>query len=91
MRTTIDLPDDLLRRAKATAALRGQKLKDLVASFIERGLESPEPAAPPLGHRIQLPEFIPFTGVPIRSLSNAEIEDILLQEDLAQLGLDRPA
>ena len=30
MRTTIDLPDVLLRRAKSEAALRGRKLKDLV-------------------------------------------------------------
>jgi hypothetical protein len=31
MRTTVDLPDELFRRAKAEAALRGRKLKDLVA------------------------------------------------------------
>jgi hypothetical protein len=30
MRTTVDLPDDLLRRAKSEAALQGRTLKDLV-------------------------------------------------------------
>ena len=30
MRTTVDIPDDLLRRAKSEAALRGRKLKHLV-------------------------------------------------------------
>jgi hypothetical protein len=30
MRTTIDIPDELFREIKAKAALRGQKLKDLV-------------------------------------------------------------
>jgi len=30
MKTTIELPDDLYRRAKAQAALRGRKFKDLV-------------------------------------------------------------
>ena len=30
MRTTIDIPDELFRRAKSDAALRGRKLKDLV-------------------------------------------------------------
>jgi hypothetical protein len=30
MKTTVELPDDLYRRAKAEAALRGRKLKDLV-------------------------------------------------------------
>ena len=36
MKTTFDIPDDLYRRAKAEAALRGRKLKDLV----EEGLRS---------------------------------------------------
>jgi hypothetical protein len=35
MKTTVELPDDLYRRAKAEAALRGRKLKDLV----EEGLQ----------------------------------------------------
>ena len=30
MRTTVDIPDELLRRAKSEAALSGRKLKDLV-------------------------------------------------------------
>jgi predicted transcriptional regulator len=34
MRTTIDLPDDLFRRAKAIAALRGATLKDLVTDAL---------------------------------------------------------
>jgi hypothetical protein len=43
MRTTIDLPDELFRRAKAEAALRGRKLKDLVEEGLRRVLEEPEP------------------------------------------------
>jgi hypothetical protein len=35
MKTTVELPDDLYRRAKAEAALRGRKLKELV----EEGLQ----------------------------------------------------
>lgn len=41
MRTTIDLSDDLFRRAKAEAALRGRKLKDLVEEGLRRVLEQP--------------------------------------------------
>jgi hypothetical protein len=37
MRTTVDIPDELFRRAKSEAALRGRKLKDLV----EEGLRRP--------------------------------------------------
>lgn len=36
MRTTVDLPDELFRRAKAEAAMRGKKFKDLV----EEGLRA---------------------------------------------------
>ena len=45
MKTTVDLPDDLARRIKAEAALRGRKLKDLVAEGLRLVLEAPESAA----------------------------------------------
>lgn len=41
MKTTVDLPEELYRRAKAEAALRGQKLRDLVAEGLTRVLERP--------------------------------------------------
>jgi hypothetical protein len=44
MKTTIDLPEDVLRRAKAEAALRGRKLRELVLEGIIRVLDHPEPA-----------------------------------------------
>jgi hypothetical protein len=43
MRTTVDLPDELYRRAKAEAALRGRNFKDLVEEGLRRVLRSPEP------------------------------------------------
>jgi hypothetical protein len=89
MRTTVDLPDELLRRAKATAALRGLKLKDLIASFIERGLASSAPPREVRGHRRALPEFVKQTGQLIPSLTNAQVEDILFREELHRLGRDR--
>jgi len=41
MRTTVDLPDELFRQAKAEAALRGRKLKDLVEEGLRMVLEGP--------------------------------------------------
>jgi hypothetical protein len=41
MKTTIEIPDDLYRKAKATAALRGRKLKDLVEEGLRLVLEGP--------------------------------------------------
>lgn len=40
MRTTIDLPDDLFRNAKALSSLRGITLKTLITRAIEHELES---------------------------------------------------
>ncbi len=41
MKTTFDLPDPLLRRAKAAAAAQGRPLRDLVAEAIEAQLAAP--------------------------------------------------
>jgi hypothetical protein len=40
MRTTIDLPDRLLREAKAAAAIEGRSLKDFITDAVERRLAS---------------------------------------------------
>jgi len=41
MKTTVEVPDELYRRAKAEAALRGRKLRDLVEEGLRLVLESP--------------------------------------------------
>jgi predicted component of type VI protein secretion system len=41
VKTTVEVSDDLYRRAKAEAALRGRKLKDLVEEGLRLVLETP--------------------------------------------------
>jgi hypothetical protein len=41
MKTTVEVSDDLYRRVKAEAALRGRKLKDLVEEGLRLVLEGP--------------------------------------------------
>jgi hypothetical protein len=41
MKTTVEVPDDLYRRAKAEAALRGRKLKDLIEEGLRLVLQAP--------------------------------------------------
>ena len=41
MKTTVEVPDDLYRQAKAEAALRGRKLKDLIEEGLRLVLQSP--------------------------------------------------
>ncbi|MDT8438865.1 MAG: hypothetical protein RQ729_07660 [Wenzhouxiangellaceae bacterium] len=45
MRTTLELPDDLMRRIKVRAAATDRKLKDLVEELVRRGLEAAEAAS----------------------------------------------
>ena len=51
MKTTVDLPDDLARRIKAEAALRGRKLKDLVEEGLRLVLKASESTASPAKKR----------------------------------------
>jgi hypothetical protein len=85
MRTTIDLPDDLFRQAKAKAALSGMKLKDLITRFVEQGLSQggPSPTAPSRRVRSELPVARAATGRKLPDLTNAEINRILDEEEAA--------
>lgn len=40
MKTTLEIPDDLFRAAKATAALRGVSLKQLVTETLRQSVKS---------------------------------------------------
>jgi hypothetical protein len=44
VKTTIEVPDELYRRAKASAALRGRKLKDLVEEGLRLVVDGPHRA-----------------------------------------------
>lgn len=57
MKTTLELPSELVRAVKVRAAHSNRKLKDLVAELIERGLAAPDeqvrPAATPKRVRLK--------------------------------------
>ncbi len=96
MRTTLDLPDETFRRLKAQAALRGFKLKELVAQFIDRGLAEGTMDAPGVlgmgaslpAAKGQNPHAIPIAreanGSATPYLSNEQLHAILDGEDVAQ-------
>ncbi|MCU0726315.1 MAG: type II toxin-antitoxin system VapB family antitoxin [Planctomycetes bacterium] len=46
MRTTVEIPDELFRKCKATAALRGASLKDVVREALEEYLRQSVPGNP---------------------------------------------
>ena len=75
MRSTIELPDPLFREMKALAARRGASLKEFVLRAIER-----EMAAARKRQRrfsVKLPLAPSREPGALRSMTNAEIEDLL--------------
>lgn len=80
MRTTVDVPDDLMRQAKALAAMRGVKLKDLITDFISQGLRSGALRSP-ANHRSKLPALIPSAERKMMSVTNEDVEKLIFEED----------
>lgn len=84
MRATLDLPDELLKRAKVEAVERGTSLRDLVGAALERELNLPsEPK--PMRKRARFPIFDSKAPGALR-LINAEIVKLDGDEDHRRHG-----
>ena len=66
MKTTVELPDELYRRAKAAAALRGCGLEDMIEAGLRLVLETPhgERVRPSLGELMKEARGAVDSGVP---------------------------
>lgn len=79
MRTTLDLPDDLLRRAKIAAVHRGSTLRDLVASGLRRELAASASAQARPG----LPAIMLPSDAPVLRMTPAALKRSLAAEEAA--------
>jgi len=97
MKTTLDLPDDLMREMKIRAATQGKKLKDVMAETIRIGLfpaaatrEKPKPTIakhPTLGFPIvECGPNPPISRMTIEEILKLE-QDALAADDLKRAGL----
>lgn len=82
MRTTVDLPDDLIRTVKARAAERGESLKEFFARAVAH--EARTMAGSPDSTRVRLP-LVAGDG-PAINVTNADIEAALEAEDANHYG-----
>jgi hypothetical protein len=76
MRTTIDLPDALFRRTKATAALRGSTMKELIVRAVEREIAQQGSSKKAPARRVKLP-LLHLKGGRKLDLSNFDFDDLL--------------
>jgi hypothetical protein len=80
MRTTIDMPDGLMRAAKARAAEHGESLKDLMNRALAHELGLPSGARRKTG-RVTLP-LIAGDATPSVLVTNDDIAAALEAEDI---------
>jgi hypothetical protein len=80
MRTTIDMPDALMRAAKARAAEHGESLKDLVNRALAHELGLPSVPKRKTG-RVTLP-LVARDAVPAVLVTNDDIAAALEAEDI---------
>ena len=72
MRTTIDLPDELMHEVKAVAARRGSSLKTVIRAAVEEEVRREERKT---GRRVKFP-LLSSREPGSLNLTNAEIEDL---------------
>lgn len=97
MKTTLDLPDHLMRQVKQRAVQQGRPIKELVADYIRQGLHGPAPLPPPTtGAVLEVDaEGLPLfrsdpqpKRLPIDVATALQLEqDTLMQEDRQRAGL----
>lgn len=93
MKTTLDLPADLVREMKLRAVQMGCKVEEVAAELLKRALAPGKaiPAPPATKGTIKLPLFPSPNSAPASRMSTAELlaleQKTLHQEDLQRLGL----
>jgi hypothetical protein len=83
MRTTLDLPPDLMRAAKIKAAQRGESLKDLFTRAIAHEVSSPGRARP--AGRLAFP-LIGRDEDPRVEITSEDIAAAIEAEDIERYG-----
>jgi len=81
MKTTLDLPDELMRAVKMRAVREDRRLKDVIAELLRAGLAEDREAPRP-GHRVKLPLIhVPHAAAPGKELTPERIAEILIEQE----------
>lgn len=85
MKTTLDLPESLVRAVKIRAVREGKKLKDLVAILLHQGMAAPrEVRASSSRRRNRLPVIAcAHAAKPGAEMTPDRVADVLLAQDVA--------
>jgi plasmid stability protein len=83
MKTTLDLPDDLMREVKIRAVNENRRLKDAIADLLRRGLSQEAQDRPPaVRGRVQLPLVrCAHQARPEEEMTADRVAEVLLAEE----------
>ncbi len=88
MKTTLDLPPELVRAVKIRAAEDNRKLKDTVAAWLKRGLASAELVRPKASRRAKLPLVrCARRAAPGQEISPERAAEILADEEAGRVAV----
>ena len=83
MKTTIDLPEDLVREMKFRAVREGRKLRDVAEEVFRRGLAAPSPG---VRHRVKLPLIPTPSGAKPFELSGERLLELEMEAEEGHSG-----
>ncbi|MGH2583561.1 MAG: hypothetical protein ACRDJE_01460, partial [Dehalococcoidia bacterium] len=87
MKTTLNLPDDLMRAVKLRAVEENRRLTDMITDLLRRGLAQEPAASPAIPNRVRLP----LVACAHEARTDAEmtperVAEVLLEEEAGSLS-----
>ncbi|MHB1987311.1 MAG: antitoxin [Acidimicrobiales bacterium] len=92
MKTTVELPDELVREVKVRAAREGRRLKDVMAEVVRRGLADSPGRKGTSSSQVRLPLVqCAHRATPSREMTPERTAEILLAAEVGAAGtVDEP-
>jgi plasmid stability protein len=82
MKTTLDLPDDLVRAVKVRAVEENRRLEDTLADLLRRGLAEERGSVATVRRRIELPLIeCAHEARPGEEMTPERVASVLLEEE----------
>ena len=90
MKTTLDLPDELMRAIKIRAVKENRKLKDALADLLRQGFSAESTGPAEVRKRVKLPLVqCAHEAQPGQEMTAERVAEILIEEEAACRGAVR--
>jgi hypothetical protein len=83
MKTTLQIPDDLMRDIKVRAAQEGRRLTDVITELLRRGMNAEKPPSKSRQHRVKFPLITgTHPAAPGEEITPKRVFEILMEEEV---------